>query len=137
MNYKLNLIILSAVILALSGCATTVRTYPGEPLPPEKVAILKGACNEYIVTAVCAYIQKVDDQRAAGDKVEVLPGKHDVKVYLALHGIMTIVGKPRTFSINTEAGHTYIIDGTWSKSNNQIWIVDKQTGAIIVGDKLK
>lgn len=115
-----------------------MRTYSGTQLPPEKVALLKGAWNEYFISSVVGHIRKVDGKDAYGGKVEILPGKHEIVVYLAIIGPGSITnGIPQTFTIIAEAGHTYKVDGNWNKGDNQIWIVDEQTGKIVAGKKYK
>ena len=117
-----------------SGC-TTVRMYPGDPLPKEKISILKGAWNEYFfLWRINGRIYKVDGEKLESpDIVELIPGKHEISAYLTqtFSTGLTLSGKIKTFRINTKAGHTYIIDGKWNGGDNEIWIKDDDTGEII------
>ncbi len=126
---------LLVLFLATTGC-TTVQTYPGPQLSPDKVAIIKGATNYYVISVVGGNVLKVDGQTVSGDVIEMLPGKREVVVNLRITGPNeTIYGIPQTFSFIAEAGHVYKVDGNWNRGNNQIWILDEQTKLIVAGSK--
>jgi len=138
MKYKMLVIGLVATMISIMGCTTT-RTYTGEQRPVETISILKGAWNEYFIESVSGHVATVDGKDVrASDKVEVLPGKHEVSVFLVNRSTgLTFTGKPVNFSIITEAGHVYIVDGNWNSYDNQIWIEDENTRKIIAGEKPK
>ncbi len=137
MKYKFKIIFLATIILAIAGCSTA-RTYTGEQKPLEKISVLKGAWNIHVFSQVFGTVVNVDGNDVSGkDKVELLPGKHEVSVglvYMPLTG-QQVRGKAQKFNIVTEAGHVYIVDGNWNDGNNQIWIEDENTGKIIAGRK--
>jgi hypothetical protein len=39
--------------------------------------------------------------------------------------------------LEAEAGHKYKIDGNWGLGDNEIWIEDQATGAVVAGRKSK
>jgi len=139
MKYKLVIIALITTLLSITGCSTT-RTYTGEQKPLESISILKGAWNEYFITTVRGHIESVDGKDVSGsDKVEVLPGQHEISVFLSNRNIsgVTFTSKRMNLSIITEPGHVYVVDGNWNSNNSQIWIQDETTGKIAAGDKPK
>lgn len=131
----LRLALLSCLLVVLVAC-TTVQTYSGPQLPRDKIAVIKGAWNEYIIVSVYGSVLKVDGQTVSGDEIEVLPGKREVVVFLTIIGPGQIVsGIPQTFSFIAEAGHVYKVDGNWNRGDNQIWIINEQTKEIVAGRK--
>lgn len=127
--------LLSCLLVVLVAC-TTVQTYSGPQLPRDKIAVIKGAWNEYIIVSIVGNLLKVDGQPVSGDEIEVLPGKREVVVFLTAFGPgHTTSGIPQTFSFVAEAGHVYKVDGNWNRGDNQIWIIDEQTKEIVAGRK--
>jgi len=133
----------SLVILFIvaMGCTTKLR-YPGPQLPYEKVAKLKGTYNFYYFVDVECIIVAVDGESvyggiwSSGDTVEILPGKHEVSIGLIYMGLNTLkFGQFQTFSFVAEAGHVYKADGNWNSGDNQIWIIDKESGQVVAGEK--
>ena len=121
--------------MVAAGC-TTLQTYPGPQLPPEKVAKLEGTIHYYIIALVVSQIAFVDGKFVPWDKAEMLPAKHEVVVYLeATSPKAGNTGKFQTFSFVAEAGHVYKVDGNWNFGNNEIWITDRTTGQIVAGKK--
>ncbi len=136
-------IVFSLLILFITatGC-TTKLTYTGPQLPPEKVAKLKGTYNFYfLLDAVECIIVAVDGESvyggiwSSGDTVQMLPGKHEVTIELIWHSYDTHYGVSQTFYFVAEAGHVYKADGNWHGGDNQIWIIDKETGQVVAGMK--
>lgn len=126
---------LIVIFLTVSGC-TTVQTYSGVKLSPDKIAKIKGVTNFYVISFVSGHILKVDGQKVSGDEIELLPGSHEVVVYLMFSGGSTSAsGIPQTFTFFAEAGHTYGVDGNWNTRDNQIWIFDEQTKEVVAGKK--
>ena len=130
--------------MAATGC-TTKQIYPGPQLSPEKVAKLKGTYNFYYFVDVECIIAAVDGKSvfggewSSGDTVEMRPGKHEVTMMLLYYLIFEMgrsrYGKPQTFSFVAEAGHIYKANRNWNGGDNQIWIIDKQTGKVVAGEK--
>ncbi len=126
---------LLVMFLTISGC-TTVQTYSGAKLAPDKIAKIKGATNFYVISFVSGHILKVDGQKVSGDEIELIPGSHEIVAYLMFIGGGTSAsGIPQTFTFIAEAGHTYKVDGNWNTRDNQIWIFDEQTKKIVAGEK--
>lgn len=132
-----------------SGCvAPTFRTYDGI-LPPEKIAIIK--LTESEVTSVIelenavtkVIVQEIDSVKIRTDtrKIEVLPDEHQLICYLEhMENIISFLlitkGLPQTLVFKAEAGHVYKVYGKWnSVDDTPIWIVDKQTGSVVAGNK--
>lgn len=123
------------LFMVATGCTTT-QTYPGPQLPPNRVAKLEGTYNYYFICDVQCEIATVDGKGVA-DMAEILPGKHTVTLYLtkSCYQGPTNFGVPQTFSFLAEAGHVYKADGNWHGGDNQIWIIDKETGQVVAGMK--
>ncbi len=137
MKSKLYVFLIALTAIALSSCAT-VRTYSGDPRPKNEIAILKGAWNEYFFTSVTGHVKSVDGQDIkSADTVEVLPGEHQVSVYLRKRsfGGIFLRGKPVRFTLMAKPGHVYLVDGNWNWGNNQLWIEDTTTGEIVAGKR--
>jgi len=140
-------IVLSLLIFCMlaTGC-TTLQTYPGPQLPPEKVATLEGTIHYYGVAIVEFCIFAVDGELTPWwgfnfvlnrGKVEMLPGKHQVTVYRDIGGPKGgSTDNFQRFSFVAEAGHRYKVDGNcWAWEKDAIWIIDKNTEQIVAGKK--
>lgn len=121
------------------GCKT-IQTYDGNRLPPDQVARLTCASSYYFVATRSCYIQKVDDRTLpdSGREVDLLPGKHEVVVFLKTtahtNQRQTYRG-PQTFSFIAAAGHIYTVDGSWFSDGHSMWIIDEQTKEVVAGRK--
>lgn len=148
---------LFVIFFTITGCTSTrtpitVRMYSGTQLSPDKIAKIKGTHNFYLLIAVTAHILKVDGQevlgevdgqKVLGEEIEIIPGNHEVIVFLRAIAANTYapgtpseyLGEPQTFSFIAKAGHVYKVDGNWNHRDNQIWIFDEQTREIVAGKK--
>lgn len=128
---QIKTIILLTVALVIGGCSSVSphRTYPGEPLPPEKVSWLVSGTRDFFIASVTARILSVDGTTFDHTKslVETLPGKHSVAVRLSLCGLSGCTygyGKPQCITITTKAGHMYRFYGYFRE--NKIWFEEQQ-----------
>lgn len=126
-------------VLLYYGCTPSVtKEYQGK-LPSDKIATIE--TSKGLLTST--KISKVDGKRVRTDvpKIEVLPGEHQLTCHVehkTHYGFGWIVdeGKPQTFNIQAEAGHSYKVYGKWNSiDDTQIWIEDKQTDAIVAGKR--
>lgn len=82
--------------LLLCGCQGTFRAYPGAPLPPEEVALVRGDGATDLVRTTDCDLLAVDGMTIGvrDDRAEVLPGLHRVRLLLWEHQLIT--GSDRT-----------------------------------------
>ena len=136
---------------ALTACSNiTLQSYPGPRFPSEQTAVLKGTHHVYPYAIfwpifVRAKVLSVDGKSAHdsvgyenADEIEILPGIHEVSVFLEFHGLgNTSTSRGfRTYVFTADAAHTYKVDGNWNfNREHDIWIIDEQTGQIVAGNK--
>jgi hypothetical protein len=148
-NTKYKITLLLVFLMLTSGCvAPTFRAYDGN-LPPEKIAIIK-PIESYVSTFIelenevtTVKVQGIDSEKIRTDtrKIEVLPGEHQLTCYLEhmvyrVRVVLIKKGSPQTLTFKAEAGHVYEVHGKWnSVDDTPIWIVEKQTGSVVAGDK--
>jgi hypothetical protein len=119
------------------SCAT-VQTYEGDPLPQEKVAVIKSNYWGHLTGAII--VREIDGKDVGfnpGD-VHVLPGMHTVKIRVTHSlGYLGTIMASRTVNLSAEAGHTYMVDGRIYRFGESvwIWIVDEETGEVVAGMK--
>ena len=128
---------LLSTLFLFTGC-TTMQSYDGPKLSPEKVVLIEGSFG--MINS--ASILEVDG-KARGwseESAEMLPGEHTVKVKVlsGFGGIISpqLVGN-KTLSFQTIAGRTYKVDGTIIKGDTFVWIIDTKTNEVIAGEKPK
>ncbi|WP_374334306.1 hypothetical protein [Leeia sp.] len=112
------LLILACTFVA--GCATSVKLdhkqYEGDPLPNEKLVTIQHMRSWSNINAAAA-VTAVDGKALWQEKgwsvlsdsgyVQILPGKHSIKVeYTRVTGLSVVKGKV-IFSVDFEAGHGY------------------------------
>jgi len=119
------------------SCAT-VKTYEGEELPSEEVAIIKSNYWGRLTGGIV--VREIDGKDVGfnpGD-VQVLPGMHTVKIRVThSYGYLGTTLASGTVTLNAEAGHAYKVDGITSGFGRSIWvwIVDEETGEVVAGMK--
>ena len=145
------LLLLSIAIL-LVGCAAlndTVsgnpwRTYPGSPLPPDQVALIKTSGLRNFSGE--AYITRINDRvvEKFGGYVESLPGSYVLAVRVthriggpgSLLSALTEKQGRGIITLEAEAGHVYIVDGEVADGQAAIlWIEDERTHEVVAGKK--
>jgi hypothetical protein len=148
-NTKYIITFVLVFLMLNSGCiAPTFRTYDGN-LPTEQIAVIKlieseaSSVIEPVNEVTKVKVQEIDGEKIRTDtrKIEVLPGEHQLICYLEhtenIRYILLIEkGLPQTLTFKAEAGHVYEVYGKWnSVDDTAIWIVDKQTGSVVAGNK--
>lgn len=119
------------------SCAT-VQTYEGDPLPQEKVAVIKSNYWGHLTGGII--VREVDGKKVGfnpGD-IHVLPGLHTVKIRVThSYGYLGTIMASGTVTLNAEAGHTYMVDGRIYRfgENVWVWIVDEDTDEVVAGMK--
>lgn len=105
-----------ALLLALSlltSCSLTYRQYQGDPLPPDKIGVLKIPADGDSRETVRIHV--VDGKRHrnfygsgwdGSGQIEFLPGKHSIIVYVWLRGFQSF---ERRLDFLVEAGKTYVV----------------------------
>jgi hypothetical protein len=92
----------------LSGCGTT-QVYEGQQLPRSEVAVIIGDSKLNFITPMNVIIRRVDGKTVSvgSNKVEILPGPHDLEVQCE----MLNIGSFNTHQIHFEAvaGKTYVL----------------------------
>ena len=124
----------------VSGCGT-MQVYPGDPLPPDQVALIKPGYR----TGVGAQLLSVDGHELGSyeDKAEVLPGSHSITARLRIpYGGGALITTPLSLNLNAQAGHTYELFGAawgggWFEppTDFTLWIEDKETETVEAGLK--
>jgi hypothetical protein len=89
--------------LLACGCSTTVRCYPGRPLPPEQVAVLQAGASIRLLDIDRCYWPDALDR-----VVEILPRPHQVTVVFDEGWRRS--GRPYTVDFEAMKGRTYRID---------------------------
>jgi hypothetical protein len=121
-------------VILLSGCGT-MQVYEGPKRASHEVAVITS--NLLAGLFDTAYILQIDgkDLGATDDNVEVLPGKHTVKIGVSTGlGYQQYIGN-KTISFEAIAGHTYQVNGKIRKGDTFAWIEDKNTGELVAGEK--
>jgi hypothetical protein len=125
------------IVFLVTSCAT-VKTYEGESLPSEEVAVIKS--NYWCHLTGGIVVREVDGKDVGfnpGD-IHVLPGMHTVKIRVThSHGYLGTMMSSGTVNLYAEAGHTYMVDGRIYRLGERvwIWIVDEETGEVVAGMK--
>jgi hypothetical protein len=117
--------VLVAFLLALLGCSSVVRLYPGPAMPADKTARL--LLSEPI------RIQGVDDQKVtlSFGTLELLPGSHTISVgYLSCvyASSCTFLGDSMTLTFEAKAGGSYTMEYSRVGDTWNAWIKDKVDG---------
>jgi len=133
-TYYVGIFFMLFIALNLSSCAPT-QTYPGTARPPENVAVIEASLNFFSSASV--HIQSFDGNSTQTDKVEALPGEHEIVLFLSdtIGGYIPVRGDPETLTINVEPGHKYWIKGKWNDGKNKVWIEDAKSGVVIAHNK--
>jgi len=126
---------LFGTLLTFTGC-TTMQSYEGPKLSPEKVALLKGSFG--MINS--ATILEVDGKRRGftQETAEILPGEHTVKIQVqsGFGGIFSPqYVSNKTLSFLASAGHTYQADGVIKNGDPFAWIIDETTKEVVAGGK--
>jgi len=157
--------LLLVLLLCASGCRFMgppmhLVAYDGPRKPPSEVAKIVGAGDSFASELLAGgllgnskvSILNVDGkaQRVGADSVkllnwvEVLPGPHEITLLMRAHnagllglGASDIETSPVRLSFLAEAGHTYVVCGTYQlrPPETWFWIVDQTTGEIVAGRK--
>ncbi len=105
--------VLILLFAMLTSCGSTYRIYQGDPLPPDKIGILKIPGG--IDTTETVRIKVVDGVRRGNfygslwdgsGQIEFMPGKHSITVYVWLRGYQSF---ERRLDFIVEAGKTYVV----------------------------
>jgi len=128
---RLLTILLAASGALVAGCGGMTQTYEGPRKSAHDVAILKTNVGELTFDTV--WIDLVDGKNLvrAYSEIEVLPGRHSVRVQLSSGFIKT----NRIVSFEANAGRTYHVKGVILRSGSRAWIEDDSTGEIVAGEK--
>jgi hypothetical protein len=118
---SVSMAVLCSVALITTGCATPKnQLYSGEPLPPEKIAVLVTAgMGLFDSQAVVNAIDGKRIEKSAWDRsahAELLPGPHQISVGMykqTWYGSKSSV-RDRVVALQAEAGHTYELRIKWS-----------------------
>ena len=127
--------LLFGFLLFSAGC-TTMQSYEGSKLPPEKVALIKGSFGLINLASIIEV-----DGKARGfteESAEILPGEHAVKIQVRSGWGSILMPQyigNKTLSFQANAGHTYRVDGTIKKGDTFAWIVDEATNEVVAGEK--
>jgi hypothetical protein len=144
-----------ALCLVLAGCTTTLRGYPGEPLPAEQTAVIVSrAASAMTVNIVALDGVPVDALWDRGDRLELTPGRHVITLdltwrvkrlsipfsldeavtELAFAGVNAAVSTQATaaITVDVEAGRRYtLVASVPSDGEAEYEIADRETGAIV------
>jgi hypothetical protein len=130
-----SIILIHFIAMLLASCAT-VKTYEGETLPRDQLAVIKSSYwNHLIDTIVVIEVDGKSVGFSPGDII-ILPGEHKVKVRVnSGAGIVSYSGTI-TMVLYAEAGHAYKVDGKISGGEYLwAWILDEDTSKIVAGRK--
>jgi hypothetical protein len=85
-----------------------LRNYPGAPLPPEEVALVRGEGGSDLVRSTDCDLLAVDGMTLGmrDDRAEVLPGRHSVRLLLWEHQLIT----GNDYTLFCEAGFDAVAD---------------------------
>ena len=137
--------------LGMSGCASLNDTLAGDPwrayagssLPREQVAVVKASLMRNFFSE--AYVLQVNDKPVdrLGAPVEMLPGKHILKVGVSqriggpgsLLGAATQKNAQGNIEVDAQAGHIYVVDGTIVDGKAVLWVEDEQLQQVVAGNK--
>ena len=135
-------LIVSCMFMMLLASCGTVQTYEGSKQPPGNVAIIQATPRSMLDQVIGIYEQAtvyaVDgvDSGINQTNAEVLPGEHTITIKLDKVRSPVFYWTHRTLTINAEAGRTYIVNGEIIDEDNVfVWIVDKETGNVVAGEK--
>jgi len=149
LHHQTKIALIIGLLLAIAGC-TTVKMCEGAELPPEQMATLKESSHIHFSSSTHSEILQVDGKGIKGrayvrpNEIDVLPGEYEItftihKLFMTLG---YVGGKPRTFTIQVEAGHVYRLDGDiywehldWPDYITHFWIVDETTGVEVAADR--
>jgi len=107
MNRRYSICVVVLLTSVVFACAplTTLKGYPGPELPADKVSIVE--LDSQVGMA------RIDGNEVANvpflrKKIAVLPGKHEIEVFVAVPvGAETVKTAPATLSFNAMAGRVY------------------------------
>ena len=135
-------IIVYILMMLLVSCGT-VQTYEGPAQLPDEVAIIQANTRSMLDQMVGIYDQAtvyaVDGVESGISQVnaEVLPGAHTITIKLDKVRGPVFSWTYRTLMINAEAGRTYVVNGKIIDDEKAYaWIVDKETGLVVAGEKV-
>jgi hypothetical protein len=112
-----------------------MQAYEGTELPTDQIAIIK---SDYSNIFNMAYPRSIDgiELEAHQDRISVLPGEHRLVIFvISERGLVTYSSKSALL-LNAKAGHTYLVGGKIvSGEETWAWIVDKESGLVVAGEK--
>jgi hypothetical protein len=134
--------ILSCILMMLLASCGTLQTHEGPEQPPESVAIIKANPRSMLDQVVGVYdqatVHAVDGVESGISQIhaEVLPGEHAITIRLDKVRGPVFHWTYITLTLNAKAGHRYIVDGQMIDEDNvYAWIIDKETGLVVAGEK--
>ena len=133
-----HVVVMSAIVLALIGCATT---YDGERAPEEEPATIEGSywgSLRYDRAAIRGIDEKDFGLRPVAN-ASILPGDHSVTAR-CFHGwgpMSGAYGFVRTLEFTAVSGHKYQVKCKRGGPGGPAWawIEDKTTGEVVAGDR--
>ena len=135
-------LIVSCIVMMLLASCGTVQTYEGPEQPVDNVAIVQASPRSMLEQVIGIYdqatVHAVDGVESAPTQIhaEVLPGKHAITIRLDKVRSPMFYWANRTLILNAEAGHVYVVHGKIIDEDNVFaWIVDKETGLVVSGEK--
>lgn len=136
------------VLLVLTTSCSTMRTYPGEKLPQDRVArIDRSAMHRHFFYDLNINVAAVDGLNATSvhSEYEVLPGEHTLYVtcYLSCQILVAPAMASKQFVIvpgnlltfRAEAGRRYKMKGEDVGEVFFIWLEDVEIGSVVAGRK--
>jgi len=132
-QHSLTYAIFFILIALASGCVgAKVRTYSGDNLKKSEVSVIKGRYYYALLFYESIVIESVDGKAVRATKVELLPGKHEIrmkKYVINLFGFPPVYGYA---TLNVEAGHKYKIKSSLlCDRDDLVEIKDLNTGITV------
>jgi len=124
----LGLCVVMVTIVSCGGGKTLVF-YDGEQRPQHEVAIIDVSNPRVYVMGIDTLDRKY--QALSAKFIEVLPGKHKLKVaYKSWKGR---AASPIELEFQAKAGHNYIVKAAAGFRQWSAWIEDKSNGTVVAG----
>jgi hypothetical protein len=148
MNRKCILCTLAMCVALATSCTTTMQTYPGERLPPDRVARIDlFSIHRHMFYDLNINVAAVDGMNPTGTALEyeVLPGDHTLylRCYSSYHILVApamvskqfVVVPGNLLTFRAEAGRRYKMNGEDVEGVFFIWLEDAETGSVVAGRK--